>query len=409
MDVVATWTGELTHHLRVALRMTVEEFAQHLGVAPRTVANWEREPANAPLPRTQQLLDTALTRSPDDARARFAALRGRSSALRPSLTASDGAGPLPGSAGLDANEEVIVASDERVDWLEGCLRRYYQADNLLGPTVLLPVLRGHLVTIHAMRVAASTRLLTEVLRVGAAYAEFAGWLCQDAGRPTAAREHSTSALEWAEAAGDQRMAAFVLFRRAVQAATAGDGTYAVRLAQAAQRDTTPETARVRALAAQAQALGHALARDAEAAARALDAAERLTADAEDVPVEGDPSDGRYCELPLYLQISRAKVRLALGDGGGAACELAGVLEVLPAGYRRDRGQYLSKLAQACTMAGLPDEACSHATESLAIAREMGSRRTLGDLRAVVDNLSERGSRLREVDQLRDGITEALAS
>ena len=39
--VVTVWSGRETLALRTALRMTVEAFAEHLGVAVRTVAKWE--------------------------------------------------------------------------------------------------------------------------------------------------------------------------------------------------------------------------------------------------------------------------------------------------------------------------------------------------------------------------------
>ena len=40
MDVVASWTGSRANALRRALRMTNESFAEHLGIAVRTVAYW---------------------------------------------------------------------------------------------------------------------------------------------------------------------------------------------------------------------------------------------------------------------------------------------------------------------------------------------------------------------------------
>jgi transcriptional regulator with XRE-family HTH domain len=38
MNVVASWTGARADALRQALRMTIEDFAGHLGVAARTAA-----------------------------------------------------------------------------------------------------------------------------------------------------------------------------------------------------------------------------------------------------------------------------------------------------------------------------------------------------------------------------------
>ena len=83
MNVVASWTGERADALRQALRMTNETFAEHLGVAVRTVANWRKIPATVPQTETQRILDTALDRAPDRAKAQFAALLGTFS-LRPS-------------------------------------------------------------------------------------------------------------------------------------------------------------------------------------------------------------------------------------------------------------------------------------------------------------------------------------
>ena len=304
---------------------------------------------------------------------------------------------------------VVVATPESVAYLAHCLGGHYRADNLLGPAVLLPAVRGHLLSLDQMRASASAPLLRQVLQVGAGYAEFAGWLSQDAGDASRARSYYSLAHEWAEAAGDHRMASFVLMRRSVQAVTQGDGAYAANLAKAAQRDRSPETARVRALAAQTEALGHAAAGDPSEAARALDAAETFTAEAEGLPADGDPSDGRYCDLPLYLRISRAKVALNLGDADQAIRAFNDVLVSLPVEYRRDRGQYLARIAQASVLAGLPEQACAHALESLGIARETGSTRTVDDIRTFATSLDQRWSALREVGLLRDSLNLSPAS
>jgi transcriptional regulator with XRE-family HTH domain len=71
MDVVASWTGERADALRRALRMTNESFAEHLGVAVRTVAYWRDRVDIVPRPAMQEILDTALVRAPESARAQF--------------------------------------------------------------------------------------------------------------------------------------------------------------------------------------------------------------------------------------------------------------------------------------------------------------------------------------------------
>lgn len=72
MAPVRQWTGREAAALRAALRLTVRGFADHLGVAVRTVTKWEslRE-AIKPRPDYQAILDTALARADRDAQARF--------------------------------------------------------------------------------------------------------------------------------------------------------------------------------------------------------------------------------------------------------------------------------------------------------------------------------------------------
>lgn len=66
-SVVARWTGREARALREAKRMSVREFAAHLGVNDAAVSNWERRGSEARLRYdTQQLLDTDLARSGAD-------------------------------------------------------------------------------------------------------------------------------------------------------------------------------------------------------------------------------------------------------------------------------------------------------------------------------------------------------
>jgi tetratricopeptide (TPR) repeat protein len=75
MRPVERWTGAEAHALRQALRLTVRAFARDLGVAPRTVAKWDAERGNVTLRMdTQAILDSALSRAPEEAQSRFAAI-----------------------------------------------------------------------------------------------------------------------------------------------------------------------------------------------------------------------------------------------------------------------------------------------------------------------------------------------
>ena len=77
MILIEKWTGRHAHALRDALRLTNEAFAEHLGIAPRTVTKWRERPEMEPSHLMQQALDTSLRQAPPDARIRFAANLGR--------------------------------------------------------------------------------------------------------------------------------------------------------------------------------------------------------------------------------------------------------------------------------------------------------------------------------------------
>ncbi|MEU1758879.1 DUF5919 domain-containing protein, partial [Micromonospora sp. NPDC005686] len=72
MTTVQKWTGRETRMLRHALRMSIRDFAEHLGVSERTVSKWEagRE-AVQPRPEMQAALDTALARAGNEVHRRF--------------------------------------------------------------------------------------------------------------------------------------------------------------------------------------------------------------------------------------------------------------------------------------------------------------------------------------------------
>lgn len=77
--------GARTRALRVALRFTVRAFAEHLGVADRTVSKWEAAgAATFPRPDTQAMLDTVLARADDAGQQRFTSLC-RGTATRPAV------------------------------------------------------------------------------------------------------------------------------------------------------------------------------------------------------------------------------------------------------------------------------------------------------------------------------------
>lgn len=74
MTQVNLWLGREAAALREAHRMTIEAFAEKLGVGQRTVAEWNRKPEMRPSVQMQQILDLALDHATDNVKARFASL-----------------------------------------------------------------------------------------------------------------------------------------------------------------------------------------------------------------------------------------------------------------------------------------------------------------------------------------------
>lgn len=69
---VSDWTANDIRALREARRMSVREFADHLGVSQRIVSRWEAATdASRPRPVNQAALDMSLRRADDDVRSRF--------------------------------------------------------------------------------------------------------------------------------------------------------------------------------------------------------------------------------------------------------------------------------------------------------------------------------------------------
>ena len=81
MRVVDSWTGARADALRQAFRMTIEKFAEELGVSTRAVAYWRERPDIVQKPERQAILDTALERAPDLVKARFSMLANQDSSI----------------------------------------------------------------------------------------------------------------------------------------------------------------------------------------------------------------------------------------------------------------------------------------------------------------------------------------
>ncbi|MFI6769612.1 helix-turn-helix domain-containing protein [Streptomyces sp. NPDC050355] len=127
MATVHHWTGLEAHALRLALRMSVRGFAEHLGVATRTVAKWDQLlAATEPRPDTQAILDTALARADAAVHLRFETLlseAGRPAAGQGRRVTASGPRAWEYESWTDDLDRVVVALSRQ---------SFAFADNLLG-------------------------------------------------------------------------------------------------------------------------------------------------------------------------------------------------------------------------------------------------------------------------------------
>ncbi|MET9493853.1 helix-turn-helix transcriptional regulator [Streptomyces sp. NPDC006552] len=145
----------------------------------------------------------------------------------------------------------------------------------LAPAAMLPVLRSQVYTVTtlASRTTGSSR--AGLLVTASRFAEYIGWMAQENGDATTALRATAEAVELAQAGGNTELADYALVRRALVTYYDGDALGTVALARQAQSSAAPP--RVRGLAAQREAQGHALAGDDRACGRALERARDLLA------------------------------------------------------------------------------------------------------------------------------------
>jgi hypothetical protein len=117
--------------------------------------------------------------------------------------------------------------------------------------------------------------------LAARYAEYVGWMCQEAGNNDMALWWTDRAVELAATGDDRDMASYALVRRALMALYRHDAAATVELSRSAQLGSV--LPRIRGLAAQREAQGHALAGDRDACLRCLDSARALFASASSDP------------------------------------------------------------------------------------------------------------------------------
>jgi tetratricopeptide (TPR) repeat protein len=204
MQVIAQWTGGHADALRRSLRMGNESFAHYLGVVPRTVANWRKTPEMIPQPRQQEILDTALDKAPERAKAQFATLVSEMSSQAvgtdPLSAPVDTVAISPEARGLDPDEQArvrgVLLKPSRLDKatvanLTRVLYGQRHAEDTFGPGMLIVPMKAQLDTLVTVLREASGPHKDALMHLVADWMTFTGWL------HTALREYPEADAEFA--------------------------------------------------------------------------------------------------------------------------------------------------------------------------------------------------------------------
>lgn len=217
----------------------------------------------------------------------------------------------------------------------------------------------------------------ELWLLAARYAEFTGWMVQEAGRDDLAQAWTDTAAQWAASAGDHDMSSYLWERCALAALYRGDARGTVELARrgASERSASP---RVLGLAVRRQAQGHALAGDRAACRSALDrAAELLSRGPAPYPAGASWGPNSISDTSVFVEAFclvdlglHRKAADLFGTGPGIA---------VPSNVARTRHRFAVREAMAVAGAGEIDRACALVTDLLPGTARIDSATLRADL------------------------------
>ncbi|WP_243795075.1 helix-turn-helix domain-containing protein [Saccharopolyspora gloriosae] len=290
------------------------------------------------------------------------------------------------------NGPVVPAASVRTEpalahSLLGTLKQYVTTDNLVGPRSLLPVVAEQARFVRHLLAQSSGQGSGTLLFVAARFAEFTGWLHQDAGKLQSAMEWSNRALDFAHEADDPQLVSYIQMRKSNIASDARKPALTIGFAQAALQSAKAMSPRLRAVALRQEAHGHALAGDYDSCSRAIDRA--LQHAALELDDEGDIA--RYC-TPSYVEMEAAHCWVELGRPAQALSTLQQGIAKWQPDFRRDLGLGLARLAVAHAVAGQIEDSAAVADHALVIATETRSHRTKEQLRRTAEVMADAGAR-----------------
>lgn len=225
----------------------------------------------------------------------------------------------------------------------------------------------------------------EIWLLASRFAEYTGWMAQEAGNPAEALRWTDLAVRWGENGGDETMAAYALVRRASIAEHRGDTTVAIKLAGRAAEHTAA-TPLIRAHAARREAQGHASLGDYGACDEALERSRDHARQDDHRGTRWGPrienGNPRLIEASCMISLRRFEQ---------AADLFATELEIHPALPPDGNSRNRFAIRQATALAGIDrlDEACHVIRELIPTIRNMNSATMRAELSRFVDEARTR--------------------
>ncbi|MEV7168794.1 helix-turn-helix transcriptional regulator [Streptomyces sp. NPDC093224] len=252
-----------------------------------------------------------------------------------------------------------------------------------APGVLLPLLQTQTRVVVSLASDAPSASRAAALLLASRFAEFTGWMAQEAGDSNTALGWTGEAVQLAHAGGDPHLSSYALVRRALVTLYDGDAAATITLARRAQGSELPP--RIRGLAAQREAQGHALAGDEHACLSSLERARDLL-DSDGARSGTEPVIGTtHVSDPAAM--TTGWCLYDLGRPGAAAEALDRECRRLPAQALRTRTRYGFRRALALAASGEVEHACSVAGELLTLMPAVPSATVNSDVRRLARELS----------------------
>ncbi|UQA36144.1 helix-turn-helix transcriptional regulator [Streptomyces sp. HNA39] len=272
-----------------------------------------------------------------------------------------------------------------------------------APRVLLPLLETQTRMITGLAADAQPVSRTPALLLASRFAEFTGWMAQEAGDSDAALGWTGEAAELARAGGDPHLGSYALVRRALITMYGGDGAGTVALARRAQGSELPP--RIRGLAAQREAQGHALVGNEVDCLRSLDKARELLG-SDDTRSGAEPVIGTsHVSDPAAM--STGWCLHDLGRPKAAAEILDREYRRLPPHALRTLVRYGFRRSLAHAASGEVEHACAIAGDLLGVMPAVPSATVNSDVRRLARELSRFRSS-RAVRDLQPALARVLA-